>query len=92
MILLWGMERTHLAHLPPWRIMKKNSPKGDSSALIVYLFIKHLGHPRDTSKPCRVIVWLGVCRGGGNTQETQRKEEEKCSRQREQQVRMLCAK
>lgn len=27
-------------------------------------------------------MWLGVCKGGGNTQETQRKEEEKCSRQR----------
>lgn len=51
MILLWGMEMTHLAHLPPWRIMKKNSQKGDSSALIVYLFIQHLGHPRDLKPP-----------------------------------------
>ena len=29
-------------------------------------------------------MWLGVCQGGGNTQETQRKEEEECSQQREQ--------
>ena len=50
-ILLWGKEMTGQAHLTPWRVMKKNSQRSDPSALIVYSFIKHLGHPRDLSHP-----------------------------------------
>lgn len=49
--LLWGKEMTGQAHLTPWGVMKKNSQRSGSSALIVYSFIKHLGHPRDLSNP-----------------------------------------
>ena len=45
MTILWGMGMTGWACPPPGRIMKKNSQRNDSSAPIVYSFIKHSGHP-----------------------------------------------
>lgn len=47
MIFLWGMGMTGQPHLPPWRIMKKNSQRSESPALIIYSFIKHSGHLED---------------------------------------------